>query len=147
MIIELAINPSDTPLAPGERPVPSEFYGEWDDLGVLALVDVENSEIVRAGISIVVNSDSEIIDGESGARLLIDELESGDYILVDAFATSDPSTVLARQVRLNPIFTDEGFAPPLFETSVLAIDGDRILTEGGRWFIEEETVLRDDSSG
>ncbi len=147
LIVELAINPSDRPLAPGERPEPSEIFGEWNDLGVLAVVDLENSEIIRAGITIVINGDTEIFDDESGARLFADELEPGDHILVDALATSDPSTVLARQVRLNPIFPDEGFEPPLFSTNVLAVDGERILTEGGRWFVDEATVLRDDASG
>ena len=144
LIVAIGLNPSERPLAPGERPVPTEFFGEWDDLGVLAHVDLEARVIVRAGITVLTNGDTEVLDNDTGTRLFVDQLQPGDYIMVDPLATSDPTVVLAREIRINPFIPDEGLPSPVFTTEILGIDGDRIMTAGGSWIVEEGSAAQPD---
>ncbi|MBN62681.1 MAG: hypothetical protein CME20_15095, partial [Gemmatimonadetes bacterium] len=148
LIVEIGLNPNDQPLGPGQRPEPTEFYDEWEDLGVLGFIDLRNREIARRGIRIIVNRDTEIFD-ENGARLFIEEVEKGAYIGIDPLATRDLGVVLAREILVNPSWEDDRqyYEWPRFTSNVLYVDGNEIQTENDRFFVEDATSLFDGVTG
>ena len=145
VIVEIARNPVDAPLAPGERPTPTEFYGEWHGDGTIGEIDLDNGEIAFSGVRVIL--DGTDITGRDGISAGAGALQRGDWILVDAIPTLDPGVVVARSVTVDPVHPPEGFAPPLFTTSVLRVEGGELLTAAGIWPLLDEIHALDELTG
>ena len=140
LIVEIGLNPGELPDEPVERPVPSEIFGEWEGVAVVGEIDLETLTLTKAGVRLRRRPDTAILD-RSGNQVGAGALVVGEKIRVTGRATPDPQLIVALEVIVDPEEPLGELPFSTFETSILRIAGEEIVTAAGSYWIAEDVSV------
>lgn len=100
LIAEVVIGPLDDGTGPIDE---LEIFGQWDGVGQLDYIDVDNGDVGFGRTRVIVEGDVLDMDGQP---IALTDLAFDDVVFIDAQPSIDPELVYGLQVRLDPGFNE-----------------------------------------